>query len=373
MTKPLKVLHLIDSLDAGGAQEIVASIIKYAHSKTFVHHCAALHGPGIVGEELKATGTPVAYLSNHRYRVITSLVHSFKVKRQIQPDIINLHLEFSTLLGLFLKNKSIRSKYVVSMHALKEQLPVWFYPLLKPVIKRANGIVVEDQIAKKQITQLGYHPSNISHIPIGTDYAERLKAQKGCLTGIRREFGISADSPIILNIARLHPAKGQTQLLRAFRQVQDHLPQSRLIIVGRGQEERILRNLVSQLNLDNSVIFAGLRRDLENFYTDADLFVMTALDENMGVVIYQAMAMGLPVVAYDAGSIAEIVEHNQTGFLTPCGDVDALAGQLITISKDLASYRQIIGAVARKRIETEFSAETMVRRYENFYLELVRH
>lgn len=372
MGKPLVILHVIDNLGIGGAQEIIASLVRYGDAEQVTHHCASLHGPGVIGEELKAVGTPVTYLSRHRYHVIAAILRLLHLIQQVQPDVINLHLEYSTLLGLFLKAHPARSRYVVTMHALKQQLPRWFYPVLNGLIQRADCVVVEDHIAEKQISQLNYPSAQLCYIPIGTDYLDRLHQRTEPITGIRAEFNIPPEAPLILNVARFHPSKGQTHLLRAFHQIAAQFPDAYLVVVGGGREETKLRSLAAQLNLGDRIVFAGLRRDLENFYTDADVFAMTALDEGMGVVIYQAMAMQLPIVAYDAGSIREAVQDQETGLLVRCGDVTALAHSLATILSDRSHYRQTYGQAGKHRIKVEFSAETMVRRYERCYLDLLQ-
>lgn len=365
----LRVLHVIDNLRLGGAQELVASIIKHG-GEAFSYSCVAFVGPGPVGEELAAMRVPVEYLAARRSSLPIALVRMKRALRRIRPDIVNLHLECSTLMGLLFGMGDDRRKCVVSIHALKQQLPRWFYPPFKHLVHRADRVIVSDRVSARQVAACGYPPDRIHPVPIGTDYLDRSVESQKHRGRIREEFGIRENARIVLNVARLHTIKGQTHLLRAFRSVREQVSGVKLLIVGWGPLEKELKALAARLDLADSVIFTGPRRDLERFYAEADIFVMTSLQENMGVVIYQAMAMGLPVVAYDAGTIAEIVEHGRTGRLVTSGDVDALADALASLLNAPGTVRKEMGASARRVIETDYSAETMARRYEEVYLSL---
>lgn len=366
----MRVLHVIDSFRPGGAQELIATIIRYAGTD-FSHECASFVGPGPVGEELRAQGIPVAYLANRKWQLARAALDLRRIIRRTSPDVVNLHLECSTLVGLLFRSRNAPPKYVVTVHALREQLPRMFYPLFKHLANRAEGIIVEDRVSRRQVASTGYPDDRIHLVPIGTDYHDRATDRQDQGPGIREEFGIPDAAPLLLNVARLHPIKGQAHLLRAFASIRRRVPDCRLIIVGWGPDEKPLTELATRLRLKQSVVFAGPRRDLARFYAEANVFAMTSLEENMGVVIYQAMAMGLPVVSFDAGSIAEIIDDRRTGLLVKAGDVDALADQLATVLEEPASFRRTIGTAARRRIESEYSAETMTRRYETVYRSLI--
>lgn len=364
-----RVLHVIDHLGCGGAQDIVSNILQYGSIQTFSYYCCALHGPGVIGEELRNLGFLISYFAKNKKNIAKIINKYCKNVLEIKPHVINFHLEASILLGLAFTVR--RCKIVVTIHALKSQLPRWFNTLFACLIKRADGIVVEDQVSFREISDLGFPVNRIRYIPLGTDFPERLVSFKRTKGNVRRELGLPMEAPLILNVARLHPRKGQALLLQAFRQVLEHYPQTRCIIVGDGPEREPLRRLAHQLGLDHAVILIGERRDLERFYLDADLFVMSAVDEAMGVVVCQAMAAGLPVIAFEAGSVREIVTNGVTGILVPVGDVKALAEKIIEVLTYLDKYRLTMGQAASQLIARKYSAKVMVRRYEKFYQNLL--
>jgi len=326
---------------------------------------------GAMAGELAGLGAQVTALGRSSSCTLTRMCRLPGAVRAAGPDVVNLHLEAATLAGLALKRRSGQAQYVVTIHALKRQLPWWFYPAFGRLARRADAIVVEDRISFAEVASVGYPAERIHHIPIGTDFGARAEPAAGGADAIRREFGLAREWPVVLNIARMTRTKGQAHLIEALAQMKEEIPDVRLVIVGGGKEERALKGLAARRGLADRVVFAGTRRDLDAFYQAADAFAVTALDEGMGVVVYQAMAMGVPVVAYDAGSIGEAIRHNETGFLVPCGDTAALAKQLAAVLQNAGGRCRGVVAAARQRIETEFSAETMTRRYEEVYRHLV--
>jgi len=362
----IKILHLIDNLRPGGAQEILLDLVQCS-TKKFEHIVASLYVSGEISSELETEGIVVESLSSSKWLSFFGRRKFNALLRKHKPDVINLHLEGATLLGLWWHNKYSDIKLVVTIHALRQQLPGWFYPLFSKLVNNSDRVVVEDKIAFKQVRETGFDQDKIIHIPIGTNYHKKIKKSGNAFAGIRKEFGIPADAPILLNIARMHPAKGQSELLNVFPEILKNWPECRLVIVGYGKEDLNLKTLSRDLGVQGNVIFPGLRRDLENFYIDANCFVMTALDEGMGVVIYQAMAFGVPVIAYEAGSVSEVVRHEKTGYLLPVGD----RGELIRRIEQTLSLKQgdidSICHFAQGLITNEFSSGVMAKKYESTY------
>jgi glycosyltransferase involved in cell wall biosynthesis len=358
------VVHVIDSLDVGGAQELVATLSTCSSPGAFAHRCAALHGPGEDGRELEAAGVPVVYLASRR-RELTSILGGWRHLRRLEPAIVNLHLEVSTLVGLLLWTRRIPARFVVTLHALKSQLPFWFHPALRRVVGRAAAVIVEDRVALAEVRALGYPVHRIHHISIGVDLGRFPAGASGA--SVRQELRLSPADRVVLNIGRLVPMKGQAELIRAMQRVVRSLPDARLVLVGDGPSEASLRRLTARLGLEDSVVITGRRRDLAALYGAADLFAVSSRKENMGVVVYQAMAAGLAVVAYAAGSIDEAVLDGETGHLVRTGDVAALADRLIELLEDPRDAALALGRAGRARAEAEFSSRRMVERYETVY------
>ncbi len=183
---------------------------------------------------------------------------------------------------------------------------------------------------------------------------------------LRSEFAIP-DGALVLGAAgQLIPRKGHRYLLEAVAGLKQRYPALRLLIFGDGYLNNQLRDQASSLGLGDTVQFAGFRDDLDNFMACFDIFVHPALAEGLGVATLKAAAAGVPVVGFDAGGLPEAIVDGETGILVAPADVAALRAALVTLL-DNPDLRQRLGAAGRKRMQTEFSIDTMVTRHIALY------
>ncbi len=160
----------------------------------------------------------------------------------------------------------------------------------------------------------------------------------------------------ILTVGSLKDQKNHSLLLRAFARTPG--TRSRLMLLGQGENEGILRAVASDLGISDRIIFAGFHRDPSPFYATADLFVLSSDYEGFGNVIVEALACGCPVVSTDCPSgPAEILENGRFGRLVPVGDAEALA---VAISEALAAEHD--RELLRRRAE-DFSPERAADKY----------
>jgi glycosyltransferase involved in cell wall biosynthesis len=185
---------------------------------------------------------------------------------------------------------------------------------------------------------------------------------------IRQEFGIPTDAPLLASVSRLYAQKGQRELLRALARVRQALPHVWLLIVGadgfavrhgRSFSEE-LKMLAHELGVADRVVFTGERSDIPRIMAACDVFTLPSLEEPFGLVFLEAMAMQRPVVALGDGGTPEVVDHGRSGLLSQAGDIDALAGNLVTLLKD-PELRARFGAHGRARVVKHFTAQRMAR------------
>jgi glycosyltransferase involved in cell wall biosynthesis len=152
-------------------------------------------------------------------------------------------------------------------------------------------------------------------------------------------------------------------------------PQVRLLIVGDGPVRIDLEKLDAQLHDRNTgqespVIFAGARQDISRLLGAVDIFVLPSLNEALPIVILEAMAVGLPVVATRVGGVPEIVQDGATGLLVAPGDEAGLLAALNRLAEDTALRAKLADA-GRKQVRAQFTIEQMVRNLEIIYEELL--
>ncbi|MBC7171107.1 MAG: glycosyltransferase family 4 protein, partial [Polyangiaceae bacterium] len=160
----------------------------------------------------------------------------------------------------------------------------------------------------------------------------------------------------ILHVGQLSPEKGQLGLLDAFRAVLDEGIDAELRIVGDGPLRAELERHAFVLGLGDRCTFLGRCSEgavLEHM-ADADVFAMASFMEGLPVVLMEAMAVGLPVVAPSVAGIPELVEPERTGLLFPTGDFEALGRSLVRLCSD-AALRELLAGAAHRRVLDEFT------------------
>lgn len=160
----------------------------------------------------------------------------------------------------------------------------------------------------------------------------------------------------ILAVGSLKDQKNHPLLLHAFAELSR--PDARLMILGQGENEALLRSTATKLGIGDRVIFPGFHPDPSPFYATADLFVLSSDYEGLPTVLIEALSFGLPVVSTDCPSgPAEILENGRWGRLTPVGDAEALARAM---DEALSAP---VDREALKRRAADFSPEIAARKY----------
>jgi glycosyltransferase involved in cell wall biosynthesis len=220
----------------------------------------------------------------------------------------------------------------------------------------ADVAAAVSQGAAKDVARLALFSEDqvkVLHNPIpprpfpSAESLEQAEAIWGCPHGAR-----------ILTVGNLKPVKNHPLLLRALAALQ--LPDARLMILGRGENETMLRSLAADLGIRDRVIFAGFHADPSLFYATADLFVLSSDYEGLPTVLIEALSFGVPIVSTDCPSgPAEILDNGRYGALVPVGDAEALARAMgvalhAYVDRDTLKHRALDFApeiAARKYLE----------------------
>lgn len=204
----------------------------------------------------------------------------------------------------------------------------------------------------------------VIQFPAWTDLDQFLEAGKeGCLKKL----------PTILYAGVLIPGKGVHHLLNGVQKLLNESPETWLIIVGHANNRGYAADLkaqVRQLGLDDRVVFTGevTQRELASYMGRSLVFVLPSLSEGLGRVVFEAMAVGLPVIASRVGGISEMLEEGVTGFLVPPGDEEALADRLRWVLTHPAEAKEM-GQRARAFAQRFFSTEAYARHYAELFAE----
>ncbi|MEO0841440.1 MAG: glycosyltransferase family 4 protein [Cyanobacteria bacterium J06643_5] len=188
---------------------------------------------------------------------------------------------------------------------------------------------------------------------------------------IRNELNIPEDIPVVIHIGRLCKSKAQHLLLQAAANLHQLGQEAVYLIVGKDLEQdgaylKYLQDLAQELGIDKSVHFLGHRADIPQLLALSDLLVLPSYTEGLPLVILEAMAAGLPVVATPVGGIPEVVIHQETGFLVPVEDVQALGDAILKLLQN-PLLKNDMGNKGLEIINESFSLEKMCEEVFDIY------
>lgn len=240
--------------------------------------------------------------------------------------------------------------------------PQNFY-LEKQAMNMCNQIVVLSKIRMKEISDYyEFSEDKFKIIPPGIDL-KRFKARNRD-SNLLEKLDIDKNAKIVLTVCRLAPGKNVEMLIKAFNKI--NFANTYLLIVGDGQEKIYLQQLAKDLNITNKVRFLGFRKDVERFYSIADVFVLTSKYEGFGHVYLEAMASGLPCIGlksdYPKVIVAseEIIIDGETGYCVNPYSIEDLAEKIEKIISD-DSLRQKMGGKSIELCKNKYSWEVHVK------------
>jgi glycosyltransferase involved in cell wall biosynthesis len=226
-------------------------------------------------------------------------------------------------------------------------------------------IAVSELSRQELIENYSVQPSRIVTIRNGIDLT-RFDAAFD-VGAVRDGLGIGEGDQVGVLVGAFVARKGHRYALRAVPAIRKRIPRFRMVFAGSGPLEQELRAEAERMGAPDAVVFAGFRRDVPAVLAASDVLLLPSENECLPMVILEAMASGLPVIATDVAGISEAVEDGVTGRLVAAGDTEGLARAVIEILGD-PDRAQAMGAAGRKRVETDFtaakSAAAVFRLYE---------
>jgi glycosyltransferase involved in cell wall biosynthesis len=312
--------------------------------------------------------------------------------KDLNVDVFHL---LSSVTGYVLKRKGISEPILMFGWAsaaigetnleLKARLIVNSFevPVERRLVRSIDHIVCVTEAVREFYLKMGVTPSRLSVVPGGVDI-DLFRPRVGS-EAIRRERGLDGRFTII-SVGRIIPIKGFDTVLRAVKELSGRTGRDkvRLLIVGSPSELWVhgkvsnpyyskLKEYVASNDLSTVVTFTGPlpHTALAELLAASDVFVLGSRAEGMGLVILEAMASGLPVVASHVGGIPEIVDYNDVGFTFPSGSSATLAERLLSLYND-ARLRREIGERARGVAVEKYSWKQIMSSLHDVYVKVLR-
>ncbi|MCW3101011.1 MAG: putative Phosphatidylinositol alpha-mannosyltransferase [Chthonomonadaceae bacterium] len=375
----IKVVHIITGLKVGGAETMLCKLVTRLSSPEVTHEVVSLGLVGPLGERIRQAGVPVVALNMRPNRVDPRPVLKLaKWLRRKQPDVIVTWLYHADLVG-GIANKlagdfplawNVRRSFM-DRETLKRS--TFFLGRLCCRLSHVipHRILCCSKSGMEEHVRLGYDSAKMEIIPNGFD-TEIFRPNPSARTSVREELGLPENTLLIGMLGRYHPMKDHENLIHAATMLVKAHPDVHFVCAGANitwQNPELAHRLRSA-DLCSNFHLLGTRADIPTLTAALDVATLSSRSgEGFPNVIGEAMACGIPCVVTDVGDSGYIV--GETGVVVAARSPVALQSGWERLLALPLEERYRLGAQARLRIQTEFSLDAIVTRYEQFFKEMV--
>ena len=371
-----KSLHIITSLNIGGAETMLLRLIKHKPELVKSTIVVSLTNNGKIGRILESMGVSVISLGMHNWSSIFKAL--FKLKKIIQnekPDFIHTWMYHANILGgiaaILAKNKnimwSIRRSEFTHGESLSTYIVMKIGAMFSTFIPKVIVCVAESGLINHQ--KYGYKPDNMIVIPNGFDLGQ-LKHDPVIRKEIRKELNIYDDQIVIGCVGRFHESKGYEILIASSIEVISAHKKVRYLLIGRDLDKQntILMEWINKTGFSDHFILAGEKHNVGDYMCAMDVFCLSSITEGFPNVVGEAMASALPCVVTDVGDVRKIV--GDTAIIVESKNKKLLSKGLCDMLSYDTSIRKKIGLEGRQKMEKEYPLSIICERYYNLYSQI---
>lgn len=368
---PVNVLFIIWSLEKGGAERFLVSLVKYLDKNKIKPIVCCLNWKGEWAKELEDRGIKVIALNKKGKFDIAVIFSLIRVIRQYDISIVNTHLWAADALGRMAAILAGVPVIVSTIHSLDLWKKWWHMVIDKLLSYRTNMFIAVSESAKNHyINTEKIALSKVAYIPNAIEI-EKFKNNEDC-SYLYYELELKKEESIILAcIGRLNEEKGHKYLLEALSSLNGRY-NIKLLVVGEGPLRNSLQSMVHSLQLNDKIKFLGQRNDIPQILEISDCLILSSIYEGLPSCILEAMAAGKPVIATKVGGIPDLIVEEETGFMVPSQDSHALA---LAIEKliNLPDKGKKMGINGREIANDNFSIALIAKHTEELFLKLAEN
>lgn len=395
--KPVTLLHSLPDLQMGGGQQLVLRNIAHSNRDRFRNTVCYFKPAREMDAQFRREADSLHFFDHRGFwsapRVLWQLVAL--IRRQ-QVDIVHvqgtpLDKNYGQLAAWICSVPVVRT-----LHGMRPPAPAVLRTLTRPrphrVLRLARNILqgaadrlldratVQRVVAVSDAVCASWRPWLDRHwlrngrvtvinnaVPVDEFAAPLPDAEREDLV---RDLGIEHAYPVLINVGRLTPPKGQDLLIPVLARLVETWPAARLLLVGEGESRDALRQAAREAGVVDHVLFLGRRTDTAALLAVSDLFVFSSRFEGFPLVVLEAMAAGKPVVAVQLPGLAAVLEDGKTGYGVPTRDADAFASVVSKLAAD-RDHARAVGRRARQLVEQCYNLRGAVHELERLYLSLL--
>ena len=358
------IVHVLSSFGMGGqervALDLATGLAAAGHRVLTVSLAPPPDGP--LAAEFRDQGLEIATVPKRSGRDLRLMVELGRLFRARGADVVHTHnpqpLLFSALAARASGAALVHTKHGVNPDTARRM-----------AMRRAAGRLVAAFVCVSEptaeVARAGREcpPGRLHVVPNGIDL-DRFGRDPDARRALRAELGIPPDAFAVGTVGRLYVEKGHAYLIRSLAPVLGD--RFHLVITGEGPERDNLAAQAAALARKDCVHLTGNRRDVPRLLAALDAFTLTSKSEGLPLVLPEAMAAGLPIVATAVGGVPRVVHEGETGFLVEYGDEEALRARLCALDDDRQLARRC-GEIGRERALGRYSSRRMVADYLELY------
>lgn len=361
----IRAAFFLSDLDAGGAQRAIITVLNALAADRITATLIVARGDGPARAWLNAS-QPLVNIGCARTRYALWSLRALLMREQFDV-LLSTMVDANIVASLATRLSKRRLGLILretNSHRARQDLGVfrrsaigWTYPSADAVLVPSHGM------AKELQQKYALDPARVVTIYNPVDLESWKRHAEAARQSLAPWGSFAAGMPVLVTVGRLCKQKGFDLLLRALAQCQGEGRRAHLVIVGVGPLLAELKALALELGLSDRVLMPGLVADPAHWYAHGDLFVLPSRWEGFGNVILEAMACGLPVIAFDCPyGPAEVLRGGQGGVLVAPDDISALAqciDRLLAAPDERARFsmagRLLANQFAPARIATQYA------------------
>ena len=355
------------------ASELAIGLAKKGHEMHIVSYAPPFRlrtfHQNIFVHEVEVSSYPLFKYPPYELGLVTKLV---ELAESRGLDLIHAHYAVPHAASAYLAKQifnSSRLKTLTTLHGTDITLvgaDPSFHRVVKFAIEKSDGVTAVSRYLRNRTIEEFDIRREIRVIPNFVEVVPPSSDLEAC----DREAFAPQQEKILMHASNFRPVKRIGDVVRVFARVREAMP-AKLLLVGEGPERLFIQQLVRELKLGADVHFLGEQDQLEPLFFCADLFLLPSEQESFGLTALEAMNCGVPVIATAIGGLPEVVTHGETGYLSPVGDIGAMAANAVSLLADPARHA-LFKTRARERAREFFNADDIIPQYEAFYEELLK-
>jgi len=344
---------------------------------TFV--CLSEGGAELAEELARLPGITTVHWPMNRFKInILSdariLLRLMQIIRQKKIDIVHGHGSKAgfmvRLAALGTRTRTAYSPHGFSFHARQRPILAALYATVERITASllTTRIITVSDGEREEARQHGLRTEK-KFVTVHSGIEAGMFGMPVDKAALRASLDIPAEAFLVGTVGRLDEQKAPLDFVRVAAQVRAQYPSTHFLWIGDGYLAAAAKTLARELGVEAAIIFAGQRSDVPQLLSAMDCFLLTSHWEAFPIVILEAMATRIPVVATALPGTQEALRHSQEGLIAPVGDINALSAAIPQVLTDPALAVRL-GAQARERIEQEFTRGQMIMNLMRVYEEL---